>query len=210
MAAKGIRNNNPGNIEYSSNTKWQGLDSPPSDGRFCRFKSAIWGIRAIARTLITYFDKHGCDTVTKVINRWAPPSENKTLPYINFVAKRLGIGPSAGINLHDYRFLRPMVEAIIQFENGEQPYSAAQIDKALVLAGVEPEKKPISSSRTVVGTTVAATTGTAAQVIQETQAQLEPLVPYAEVIKWAFLLLALAGLAFTLYARWDDRRKGLR
>jgi hypothetical protein len=74
MTARGIRNNNPGNIRYTG-TPWQGLDEPKSDGQFCRFANPCWGIRAIARTLITYQDKHGLNSVYQMIARWAPPVE---------------------------------------------------------------------------------------------------------------------------------------
>lgn len=207
---RGIRNHNPGNIEYHKETGWQGLDSPPSDGRFCRFKSPTYGIRAMARVLITYYDKYGCTSVYKVIQRWAPPFENDTSAYASAVAEACGVEVMTTINLHEYDVLRPMVEAIIRHENGQQPYTPAQIDKALVLAGVEPEKKPLAKSRTMVGSSVAITAGTAAQAIQEAQDKVQPLIGYADSLKWVFLALALGGIGLTMWARFDDWRKGLR
>lgn len=35
------------------------------------FEAPEWGIRVIARVLITYRDKHGVNTVNGVVNRWA-------------------------------------------------------------------------------------------------------------------------------------------
>ena len=49
---RGIRNNNPGNIEHNG-TNWQGMDNPPHDGRFIRFVTPQYGIRAMARVLTT-------------------------------------------------------------------------------------------------------------------------------------------------------------
>lgn len=56
---RGIRNNNPGNLEWGD--PWQGLDpdGQAQDKRFVVFKDPAMGIRAIARTLITYQDKYG-------------------------------------------------------------------------------------------------------------------------------------------------------
>lgn len=216
---RGLRNNNPGNIEYNPKTKWQGLSNPPvePEGRFARFKDPVYGIRAIARTLITYFDKHDCDTVMKVLSRWAPAVENDTKSYARAVAFDLGCGVNDPIDVHEYRVLRALVCGIIEHENGlqsyKEAYTDAQIDKALVLAGVEPPKKPLAKSRTVQGAGVAATGVTltaATEVVSEVQKQVEPLVPYAESMKLVFLVVALVGIGLTVWARLDDRRKGLR
>lgn len=39
--------------------------------------------------------------------------------------------------MHDYAVLRPLVPAIIKHENGQQPYTNAEMDAGLVLASVE-------------------------------------------------------------------------
>lgn len=209
---RGVRNHNPGNIEYNG-TPWQGLADPPSDGRFCRFADPTWGIRAIARVLITYQDKHGINTVRGIINRWAPPVENDTGAYAAHVAGKVGVGPDDQISVHEYAVMRPLIEAIILHENGVQPYSAAQIDKGLVLAGVEPPAKPLSKSRTVKGGQVAAG-GTALTAVSEAVTQaasnVEPLIPYLETMKWVFIALTVIGIGIAIYARLDDRNKGLR
>jgi hypothetical protein len=49
--SRGYRNRNPGNIEHLPTNKWLGLETPPSDGRFCRFRSHQHGIRALALLL---------------------------------------------------------------------------------------------------------------------------------------------------------------
>ena len=138
--ARGIRNNNPGNIEYSPNTNWLGLDSKnPSDGRFCRFKSPEYGIRALTRILKNYTKRDGTagigltgiDTVYEIIHRWAPPSENNTDAYVKSVASALGVDAKQHIELTEDVLLR-LVKAIILHENGTQPY-----DDAVILTGVK-------------------------------------------------------------------------
>jgi hypothetical protein len=37
-----------------------------------------------------------------------------------------------------------------------------------------------------------------------------PLVPYLDTLRWAFIALALAGIAITIYARIDDWQRGAR
>ena len=130
---RGIRNNNPGNLRRSKDP-WQGLASEQTDPDFFQFVSSKWGIRALARTLIAYQDKDGRNTVNKIIDRWAPPTENNTTAYVQAVAAGVGVAADDEIDVHDYLVLRPLTLAIIRHENGQQPYTDAEIDAGLVLA----------------------------------------------------------------------------
>lgn len=154
---RGIRNNNPGNIERGD--PWQGLRpvNARSDPRFAEFTTPAYGIRALARTLITYQDKHNIRTVKAAINRWAPPVENDTGAYVQQV--RLAVGGDI-VDLHSYDYLKPMVEAIIRHENGQGPlknantwYDAATIDEGLRLAGVRPVAPKLPVTTEAVGAT---------------------------------------------------------
>lgn len=128
-APRGIRNNNPGNIEAGQDN-WEGQAG--SDGRFVRFESPEAGIRALARTLITYQERHGLASVAQIIQRWAPPRENNTQAYIDAVAKELGVEASARLEMRDPDTLQRLAAAIIRHENGSQPYPGD-----LVRAGVD-------------------------------------------------------------------------
>ena len=137
MTPRGIRLNNPMNLEYTG-ADWKGLADPPSDSRFCRFVSPEYGIRAGCRVLLTYQDKYKLALLSEFINRFAPPHENDTNAYAKFVAGFMGITPHSQINVHDYRYLRPMAEAMIRMENGIMPYAPEVIDEGLAKAGVLP------------------------------------------------------------------------
>lgn len=130
---RGLRNNNPGNIRYDG-TAWEGLANPPSDGTFCVFVSPEYGIRAIARILSNYVAVDGvASTVTDIISRWAPPTENDTVSYIADVDDTLGLTP--GNDAIDLGSSLPLlVAAIIQHENGLQPYAANTIASGISLA----------------------------------------------------------------------------
>lgn len=213
---RGIRNHNPGNIRRSSDP-WQGLAERQGDVEFFTFKSPIYGIRALARTLITYQDKHGLRTIRQIIGRWAPPVENNTNAYVRAVADATDLDADQMLDLHDFDYLFPLTKAIIKHENGQQPYTDAQITKALVLAGVEPEAPSLQKTRTVKGGQAATAATAGVGVIEAMQQTIDPardalmgLAPYLEVAKWLLLVVTLVGIGVMLWARIDDHRKGLR
>lgn len=116
---RGMRNNNPGNIEDGPFAR-----SLPgyagSDGRFAIFSDLASGEGAQARLLQSYVQR-GFDTPAEIINRWAPPSDNNpTNAYVNYVARRVGVGPNDRISAEQI----PLVaQAIREFENGGQSAS---------------------------------------------------------------------------------------
>lgn len=209
---RGIRNNNPGNIDRQAGTKWQGMaKDQSSDQRFVVFESPRYGIRAIAKVLTTYQAKHGLNTISEIINRWAPPVENNTNAYADHVATLTGINKNAPIDVTDYEVAAPLVKAIITHENGCQPYDDATINEGLRLAGIEVPLKPLHKSRTLVSqTTAAAAAGTAGvlDALNGATSQLSQLAPMLDVAKWALLGVTLLAIGVTIYARLDDRAKG--
>ena len=135
MVARGIRNNNPGNIRHGD--KWQGLAAEQTDSSFCVFTSAEYGIRALAKVLLNYEKKYGLNTVKKIINRYAPPNENDTGSYIQSVAGQLGVNPDDVIDINNQAVMLILVKAIIRHENGEQTYNNETLLKGIKMAGVK-------------------------------------------------------------------------
>lgn len=142
MAARGVRNNNPGNIDFNPRNDWVGqlgLEQGTAKPRFARFDSPENGIRALGKLLINYRGKDGMpgvggkgiDTVLETINRWAPSNENNTQAYALAVAKRIGVRTTDPINIKDPAVLRGMVVSIIIHENGGNPYAPAVIDEGV-------------------------------------------------------------------------------
>lgn len=131
MKPRGIRNNNPGNLE-NNGIDWLGLADSQTDPRFYRFSKPVYGIRAMARTLKTYYEKYGINTVEGIINRWAPSFENNTSAYASHVAHKLGVSVDDEIIVTAY--IRPLIEAIIKHENGQQPYPQKLIEQGVALA----------------------------------------------------------------------------
>lgn len=140
MTTRGERNNNPGNVDRGS-IKWQGMaDDQSGDSRFIIFKTPQWGIRTIARLLLTYQNQHDLHTVRGLISRWAPPGENNTGAYIAAVSTGVGVGPDDEIDVDVTAVMLPLVKAIIVHENGENPYPDSLILEALNMAGVSDAK----------------------------------------------------------------------
>jgi len=78
---RGLRNNNPGNIRASD--PWQGMIGTDPAG-FAVFKDISWGIRAMAKDLTSKIN-NGYDTLQEIIYRWAPPTENDTEAYLDYM-----------------------------------------------------------------------------------------------------------------------------
>lgn len=69
--------------------------------------------------------------------------------------------------------------------------------------------KPLTRSREVIGTTVAAV-GTFGEIaITEAKDAIEPIIGYSDGLRWVFVGLVLAGLALSLYGRISNRRRGI-
>lgn len=113
---RGLRNNNPGNIEDGAFAR-----SMPgytgSDGRFATFATLDDGGHAMQQLLGNYGAK-GLNTVQSIVNRWAPPGENDPSSYAGTVAKHLGIGPHDPIDTTNPQVLAKLSSAMAQVENG--------------------------------------------------------------------------------------------
>jgi hypothetical protein len=131
LTPRGIRDNNPGNIRLSS-TVWQGQSAQQTDVVFVQFDTPEYGIRALSHILDSYSNKHGLHTVASIINRYAPPVENQTGAYVQAVANAAGVAPDAVISVANYK--PALIAGIIQHENGQQPYTAQQIQAGIYLA----------------------------------------------------------------------------
>lgn len=82
MKPLGIRNNNPLNIRFSPMNVWKGQTG--CNKGFCTFDTMEHGYRAALVLLLNYV-KRGYDTISEIVSRWAPESENNTQAYINRV-----------------------------------------------------------------------------------------------------------------------------
>lgn len=115
--SRGLRNCNPGNIRLSG-VRYKGEVRPSRDEAFRQFESLAWGYRAIFVLLHTYRVRHGLRTVSEMISRWAPPSENRTQAYIRGVCRLTGLTPASQVDTRDRKTMIPFAAAISRIENG--------------------------------------------------------------------------------------------
>ena len=116
---RGYRNNNPCNIRISTD-KFQGEVQPSQDKEFKQFETMAYGYRAAFRVIRTYINNYKCDTIRKIISRWAPKSENYTENYIRVVSERSGI-PENDIVYPDNREMMVRIVAAMSYvENGRE------------------------------------------------------------------------------------------
>jgi hypothetical protein len=142
QVTRGVRNNNPGNIRIGDD--WQGIAkrsemtaAQKAEKSFVVFTDPVYGIRAIGRILLNYQSKRNRRSVKTMLNRWAPPNENNTPAYVAAVARAMGISPDDQFDMRDYRFARPMIEAIIAHECAGYAYPEDVVNHGILHAGIE-------------------------------------------------------------------------
>ena len=100
---RNLRNNNPGNIEYGPFAKKHGAIG--SDGRFAIFPNMKAGEDAMASLLMGYM-KEGNNTISKIVNKWAPGKENNQAAYISSVSKQTGLDPNKPLHMGEINAVR--------------------------------------------------------------------------------------------------------
>lgn len=112
-----FRYQNPGAVEYQPWMAKYGA-RVGENGRYAHFPDAQSGYAAMGQILDTYQNKHGLNTVSGIINRWAPSNvdNNSTGGYINSVASRLGVDPNQPL---DPAMKPALMRAMAHYEAGK-------------------------------------------------------------------------------------------
>lgn len=119
MRTRGYRNNNPCNIRISTDV-FQGEVRPSGDKAFKQFETMAYGYRAAFKVLRTYINNYKCDTIRKIISRWAPKNENHTENYIRVVSERSGIPENDIVYPGNREMMVRIVAAMSYVENGRE------------------------------------------------------------------------------------------
>ena len=122
---RGLRNHNPGNLRYIPDPAraWNGQIG--NDNGYGIYSSDALGVRALGHQLINYANA-GETSIASIITTWAPSSDgNNTGAYIADVAAQMGVDPAAPLDV--YGNLQALAAAIIQHENGQQPFALSDL-----------------------------------------------------------------------------------
>ena len=119
---RGIRNNNPLNIRKGNN--WKGERPIQTDKQFEEFETLQYGIRAGLKLIRNHVSGFGgkrpkANSIRKLINVWAPPSENATQGYIVFVCQQVTKLPDDIIHDDDQALICKIARAMAFFECGQ-------------------------------------------------------------------------------------------
>ncbi len=146
-SAKGIRNNNPLNLNFAKQSgAWKDNDSA-----FAVFDSAYDGIRANVRQLMMYFNGTSeaagfkkLQTVEEIITKWAPPEHkgNDTEGYIQRVTKELGVKRNQRLDLNDTETMYALIHAMSLVENQNQFPYPKELVTAAIMDAPDPTIKP--------------------------------------------------------------------
>lgn len=130
----GVRNRNPLNIRVTV-SKWIGQEG--QNKGFVKFKTFVYGYRAAFRIMNVYNKNYKLTSVGRIIQRWAPESENNTCGYIKRVCELTGLDPYSRIDVSDQDSTTDVcnfVRAMASVETGV-PYN--EILHLTILAGLE-------------------------------------------------------------------------
>lgn len=134
---RGIDCNNYLNLAFDPDAlPWNGQVFPTKDSRgfLSTFTTVRYGVRAAVKQIWINRDKHGCDTIAKMIDRWAPPDTNDTGAYTSFIASKLGVGANIPVDFHNIQFLKTFIQAVAAYEQGCECLDDTTAEAAIVLA----------------------------------------------------------------------------
>lgn len=112
---RGERNCNPLNIK-KTNIKWHGKIEG-EDRFFESFKDCYYGYRAAIICLYKHY-RAGSNTVNLLINKWAPPVENRTSNYVDYVSSASWLKPNQVFDWTYSNVFNIMYHMCV-FENGK-------------------------------------------------------------------------------------------
>lgn len=128
---RGIRNNNPLNIRIGNT--WLGERPHPTDPSFEEFVTIEYGYRAAFQILRRYIRRYRKNTISQIVSTWAPPTENKTQRYIDFVSNAMGLAPDVPILYEDEKTMTQLVAAMQMMECGV-PADLAKVARGYSMA----------------------------------------------------------------------------
>jgi hypothetical protein len=201
MSALGIRLNNPTNLTYVPQVRWEGLAAPPNEGHLCVFLTPQYGYRAAYLQLQTNIAR-GHVTIEEIIPIWAPSAAgNPTEAYIQHVTAWSGIPRNRPLVLH--ADAPALLSSMTRQEDGSNPFADSIIEEGIAMAqGTVSAPSDVGAIRTHVASNnrtyggVGVGGAAAAFVAYELQHRFGVTLEGPEVLALGTVLTALAAQLF--------------
>lgn len=121
LLARGLRNNNPGNLRFIAKSPWNGQVGDDGEG-YGVYSTMALGVRAAGKQLLKY-SRSGLNTVRQIIATWAPRSENDTEAYVRALSSWLNVAADQRIDVDAQ--LEEIAEGIFRHEVGAVAFAAS-------------------------------------------------------------------------------------
>ncbi|HBZ17495.1 MAG TPA: hypothetical protein DEO73_17285 [Pantoea sp.] len=123
------RNNNPLNIRFNQKNDWAGKGGDNGTG-FEQFDTPDHGLRAGIKLIRNHIN-NGNDTISSLINKWAPAGDNNDpVQYAQSVSQQTGIPVDAKLNPNDPQQMTAVAKAMARQEGYGAPVSDSQLNRA--------------------------------------------------------------------------------
>jgi hypothetical protein len=129
MPNRNVRNNNPLNVRHNPANQWQGMTG--DDGEFVTFKTPQYGFRAAYKIIKKYQVDYGLNSISEIVKRWAPATENHTQGYIDYLAEKLDKWTSTAISESE---MPELLFYMAEFEGAKGAFTLNQINEGIALA----------------------------------------------------------------------------
>lgn len=220
----GIHINNPGLLPH--NDMWQGLDDTNNKSkRYSHFVDPVSGIRALAITLVNFYDKakkDKSDTIKEIMLDFCAYRKlgpNTTAKQVQLICDLLHTDGNKFVNLHDYSQIKPLISSIIIMYNGigekksdNTWFDEELLDEGLRRAGIVKQDSDggiIPLTKESVGAGGVAVVGVAQMVDV-----LPDLIPALDKAKadlssgdWVEIVFGAVTLAVSFYIIWAQIKK---
>jgi hypothetical protein len=129
MPNRNVRNNNPLNVRHNPANEWDGMTG--DDGAFVTFKTPQYGFRAAYKIIKKYQGSYGLTSISDIVKRWAPATENHTQGYIDYLAEKLDKWTWTEI---DESEMPELLFYMAEFEGAKGAFTLNQINEGIALA----------------------------------------------------------------------------
>lgn len=148
---RGERNNNPGNLNFAGQ-RGAHLEAG-SNGRFAAFNTPEDGLSALKNQLTLYNTRDHLDTVSDIISKYAPASDNNhTADYIEAVAQKLHAGKDQHLGKLSPAAMAAIMHGIIGVENGHDRYGG-MVERIAGLSNIASSASAQNTTHTTTNTT---------------------------------------------------------